>query len=82
MVRQERLLVLQVRNDMPPAHLSANAGTGLGMPNIERRLQLLYGGQATIQAGPSGGNSKCRSACRRNIRTSRQDMPGAGCGLL
>ncbi len=54
-VRQERQLVLQVRNDMPPAHLSENAGTGLGLANIERRLQLLYGGQAMMQAGPSGG---------------------------
>ncbi|HEY0589473.1 MAG TPA: histidine kinase, partial [Pseudoduganella sp.] len=52
---QERQLVLQVRNDMPPAHLSANAGTGLGLANIERRLQLLYGGRATMQAGPAGG---------------------------
>ena len=45
-----QLLTCRVVNDVDPAapHAGAPAGMGIGLPNIERRLQLLYGGAAAV----------------------------------
>jgi hypothetical protein len=52
--QQEQQLLLQVSNDVPAAPGLRGEGTGLGLANIKRRLQLLYSGQATLQTGVSG----------------------------
>jgi two-component sensor histidine kinase len=41
-------LHLRVLNDVPPAASGHSAGAGVGLRNIERRLQLLYGGAARL----------------------------------
>lgn len=45
-------LCLRVGNDRPLAATGSAQSLGLGLANIERRLQLLYGGRARLQVQP------------------------------
>ncbi|GJJ02269.1 hypothetical protein RugamoR64_28070 [Duganella rhizosphaerae] len=50
LAEQGQLLNCRIVNDVDPAaeHAGAAAGIGIGLQNIERRLQLLYGGAAGV----------------------------------
>lgn len=55
--RQKQNLRIQVRNDFARAKskpLRTNDGFGIGLNNIERRLQLLYGEQASLKSRAEG----------------------------
>ncbi len=41
-------LMLNIKNSMPEHHRRQSSSTGIGLKNIEQRLHLLYGGQASI----------------------------------
>jgi len=51
-------LVFEVRNDKPLLAPGKVNGIGIGLHNIERRLQLLYGGMAAMLVEPGGAQFK------------------------
>ena len=51
-------IVLVVTNDVPRATAQPRDGLGIGLHNIRRRLQLLYGDQAAIDVTPGDSSFK------------------------
>jgi sensor histidine kinase YesM len=48
-------LLFRVSNDIPRTRAEMKPGLGLGLPNIERRLRLLYGDSAAIEIQQTTG---------------------------
>lgn len=51
----ERKLVLTLVNDMPSTSVESRPGMGIGLSNIERRLHLLYGHNASLESRVEAG---------------------------
>jgi hypothetical protein len=56
-VTQQRL-VFTCRNSLPE-RVTANTAAGMGLENLRRRLQLLYGTDFMLQSGPTSDNPLC-----------------------
>lgn len=52
--KQGARLLIQVCNDCPPQSTAATGGMGIGLGNIEQRLRLLYGANASLTKTHSG----------------------------
>jgi len=48
------MIELSVSNPLPEAGHVGHAGNGIALDNIRERLQLLYAGRASVEAGPDG----------------------------
>jgi two-component system, LytTR family, sensor histidine kinase AlgZ len=49
------IIELAVSNPLPDAGHIGHAGNGIALDNIRERLQLLYAGRASVEAGPEQG---------------------------
>jgi two-component system, LytTR family, sensor histidine kinase AlgZ len=49
------MITLAVSNPLPDAEHIGHVGNGIALDNIRERLQLLYSGRASVEAGPDGG---------------------------
>jgi two-component system sensor histidine kinase AlgZ len=49
------MIELTVSNPLPDAGHIGHAGNGIALDNIRERLQLLYAGRASVDAGPNNG---------------------------
>ena len=44
----QKYIIFNITNDIPPIEIPTTQSTGIGLRNIEQRLKLLYGNNATI----------------------------------
>jgi two-component system sensor histidine kinase AlgZ len=49
------MIELTVSNPLPAPEHIGHAGNGIALDNIRERLQLLYAGRASVEAGPADG---------------------------
>jgi two-component system, LytTR family, sensor histidine kinase AlgZ len=49
------MIELAVSNPLPAPEHIAHVGNGIALDNIRERLQLLYSGRASVEAGPADG---------------------------
>ena len=66
-----RMIILRVSNPLPEAGGSVHSGNGVALANIRERLQLVYQGKASVEAGVQEGEFAV-------LLRFPQDLPDAG----
>jgi LytS/YehU family sensor histidine kinase len=69
--RSDGDVVIELENAFDP-EVVANRGAGLGLRHVRRRIEVRYGSEASLEAGPSGGLYKVvlRFPCESPIASS------------